>query len=106
MSFGNFSNFSAIGRLALLVGVMGDHRNGCYGIPFPDVDELHALSGTSGNTDGVNRHSDGHTAAADNHEVVFVGDVLDRYQLSGLFRDVQGSYALGTAGGLAVIQRV
>ena len=85
---------------------MSDYGNGGDGVLFPDVDELNALGGTSGNTDGVDRHSDGDAAPADDHKVVVVGDVLDGHQIAGLFGDVQGSDTLGTSCGLTVVLRV
>ena len=85
---------------------MGYYGNCSDGVSFPDVDELHALSGTSGNTYCADRHSDGHAGAADYHEVIFIGDVLDSYQASGLLRDVEGPYALCSTGGLAVVHGI
>ena len=42
----------SFGGLAFFFVAMGNYRNGGDGISFANVDELYALSGTSGNTDG------------------------------------------------------
>ena len=75
----------------------GDRRNRRNAVTLPDVDELDALGGPSGHADVAYAHPDHYAGLVDDHQVVVFTDGLDGNQAAGLFRDVDGLHALGSA---------
>ena len=67
------------------------------------VDELHALGGTTHHAQLTDRHSDNDTRLVDNHQVFVVSHGLDGDEVASLVGDVQGLHALRTTVGDAVV---